>query len=433
MNLLVYSHSLSPRLRYIFKQIFNNILKVDVLFTQNKEYFINSDAPKISYTHKKISDELFFKSTDLLFQKSILDQDLTISEYNSVPCFYTCEGSCLPFDPFASSFFMLSRYEEYLPQIKDKFGRFEAKESFAFKNNFLQKPIVDIWSNFIKEEVLKRYSNFLFPKKSFRFLNTIDIDNAYAYLEKGFLRNIGGFLRDFVQKKDPLNRLKVLCRLKKDPYDKFNEILCLHKEYNLNTTFFFLLADYGFNDKNVPVTSQKLIEQIKEVSDYCNVGLHTSFASLSKKEKLIIELNRMVNILHTEVIEARQHFIKLNMPKMYRNLLKCGVKNDFSMGFASSPGFRAGTCNPYFFYDLDLENETDLTIHPFSIMDVTLNDYMNLSSSESLSLIKCIINEVKNVNGQFISIWHNESLNFKGRWLGWENVYKDMIKYAIKQ
>ena len=128
----------------------------------------------------------------------------------------------------------------------------------------------------------------------------------------------------------------------------------LHKKYNLNTTFFFLLADYGFNDKNVPVTSQKLIEQIKEVSDYCNVGLHTSFASLSKKEKLIIELNRMVNILHTEVIETRQHFIKLNMPKMYRNLLKSGVKNDFSMGFASSPGFRAGTCNPYFFYDYAL-------------------------------------------------------------------------------
>ena len=102
------------------------------------------------------------------------------------------------------------------------------------------------------------------------------------------------------------------------------------------------------------------------------------------------------------------------------------------MGFASIPGFRAGTCNPYFFYDLDLENETDLMIHPFAIMDVTLNDYMNLSPQDSLTLIKDIVDEVKNVNGNFISIWHNESLNFQDRWAGWENIYEEMIKYAIK-
>ena len=182
----------------------------------------------------------------------------------------------------------------------------------------------------------------------------------------------------------------------------------------------------------MPVTSRKLLNQIKEVSDYCNVGLHTSFASLSRSKKLKLELNRLMEIIHTEVLYTRQHFIKLDIPKMYRNLVKFGVKHDFSMGFASRPGFRAGTCNPYLFYDLDLENEMDLTIHPFMIMDVTLNDYMNLSPSDSLSLIKDIINEVKNVNGDFISVWHNESLNFQDRWSGWKGVYEEMIKYAIK-
>ena len=431
MNLLVYSHSLSPRLRYVFKQIFTSILKINIVFTDDKEFFTNSDSLKISYTHRPICNELFFKSTDLLFQKSILNQEVSVFEYKKKPCFYPCEGSCLPFDPFASSFFMLSRYEEYLPQIKDKFGRFEAKESFAFKNGFLKKPVVDIWSNMIKEEVKSYYPNFIFPNKNYRFFNTIDIDNAYAYLEKGFLRNLGGFFRDIIKRKDPLNRLKVVFS-QKDPYDTFNHLLHLHKQYNLNTTFFFLLADYGINDKNVPVTSRKLINQIKEVSDYCNVGLHTSFASLSRSKKLKLELNRLMDIIHTEVLYTRQHFIKLDIPKMYRNLVKFGVKHDFSMGFASRPGFRAGTCNPYLFYDLDLENEMDLTIHPFMIMDVTLNDYMNLSPSDSLSLIKDIINEVKNVNGDFISVWHNESLNFQDRWSGWQGVYEEMIKYAIK-
>ena len=273
MNLLVYSHCLSPRLRYVFKQIFNSILKVNVSFTESKDFFLKTDSPRISYTHRPISDELFFKSTDFLFQKSILNQDIVVFKHESVSCFFSCEESCFPFDPFATSFFMLSRYEEYLPHIKDKFGRFEAKESFAFKNKFLNKPVVDIWANMIKEKILNHYPDFSFPAKKFHFLNTIDIDNAYAYLGKGFLRNLGGFARDVIRKKSPLERLKVLLHLKPDPYDKFELLLLWNKKYNLDTTFFFLLADYGLNDKNVPITSKKLVQQIKKVSDYCDVGL----------------------------------------------------------------------------------------------------------------------------------------------------------------
>ena len=193
------------------------------------------------------------------------------------------------------------------------------------------------------------------------------------------------------------------------------------------------MADYGLHDRNVPITSKRFIQQIKTISDYCNVGLHTSFASLSKPEKIKLELNRMSDILHKQIVCTRQHFINLDMPNMYRNLLKYNVKNDFSMGFVSNPGFRAGTSNSYFFYDLDFENQTDLMIHPFVVMDVTLNDYMNLSPDESISLIKDMIKQVKKVHGKFTSIWHNESLYFEDRWSGWENVYEEMIKYAIKK
>jgi hypothetical protein len=115
---------------------------------------------------------------------------------------------------------------------------------------------------------------------------------------------------------------------------------------------------------------------------------------------------------------------------MYKNLLKTSIKNDYSMGFASMPGFRSGTSNSYFFYDLDLEMETDLKIHPFMIMDVTLKNYLGLDSRNAILYIKKIMNEVKNVNGTFVSIWHNQSLHFEDDWLEWESVYKNMIKYA---
>ncbi len=114
---------------------------------------------------------------------------------------------------------------------------------------------------------------------------------------------------------------------------------------------------------------------------------------------------------------------------MYNRLLASSIKNDYSMGFASQPGFRSGTSNSYYFYDINSELETNLRIHPFMIMDVTLKDYLKLEPRESFSIIKKIINEVKIVNGTFISIWHNQSLYFDDEWSGWDLIYENMLKY----
>ena len=103
------------------------------------------------------------------------------------------------------------------------------------------------------------------------------------------------------------------------------------------------------------------------------------------------------------------------------------------MGFASLPGFRAGTSYNFYFFDIMHSISTDLLIHPFSIMDATLNDYMNLNSQDAFYLIKRLINEVKNVEGNFISIWHNESLDYTDRWIEWDNIYEDMIKYIVNE
>ena len=430
--LLVYTHNLTPRVKYVFRQIFINILNIDVSFTTEKSFFLNSNLPKISYTHSQLKNELFFQSHPILFEKEVIERNISISKYNSVISFFLVKNSTLPFDPFGTSFYMLSRYEEYLPHIKDKFGRFEAKESLAFKYGFLDKPVVDQWAQIIKLEISTKYSSLNFPSKNFNFINTIDVDCAYLYLEKGLVRTLGSSLIDFVSFNYSkfLRRFRVLFGLEKDPYDSFKYILSLSKKYKLNTIFFFLLGDYGQYDKSISFSNKKFQSLIKLVNDYCSVGIHPSFKSLSHNYILLKELERLQQIVHQEIISSRQHYIKLDIPNMFKNLLKTSIKNDYSMGFASMPGFRSGTSNSYFFYDLDLEIETDLKIHPFMVMDVTLKNYLGLDSRNATLYIKKIINEVKNVNGTFISIWHNQSLSFEDDWLEWDSVYKNMIKYA---
>ena len=105
-----------------------------------------------------------------------------------------------------------------------------------------------------------------------------------------------------------------------------------------------------------------------------------------------------------------------------------GIKEDYSMGYASYPGFRAGTSSPFNFYDLAAEYETDLVIFPFAVMDVTLRQYLSLTPQEALDRIKNILQQVKQVEGTFLSLWHNESLSGQGIWKGWREVFEGMIE-----
>ena len=125
------------------------------------------------------------------------------------------------------------------------------------------------------------------------------------------------------------------------------------------------------------------------------------------------------------------HFLMVQLPGTYRNLVNLDISDDYSMGFAAQPGFRAGICSSFRFYDLDLDTETKLQIHPFTYMEGTLKDYMNLSVNEASAVIKPLIKEVKEVNGTFISIWHNESLSNAHRWQGWQQLYEEMIQEAM--
>jgi hypothetical protein len=121
----------------------------------------------------------------------------------------------------------------------------------------------------------------------------------------------------------------------------------------------------------------------------------------------------------------------MNLPVTYHNLIDHDILDDYTMGYASQPGFRAGISDSFFFYDLDHDGPTPLRVHPFTIMDGTLRDYLKLEPEPALELVKNLIKEVKDVQGTFITLWHNESLSDTKRWAGWLDVYKQIIIEAI--
>ena len=427
--ILIYSHKITNRLKYIFEVIFIDILKTDVTFTSNSDEFEKSDLPKINYSNQKLSSGLFFQSSQLLFETGIKEQNITISNFKNYPCFYSVgKESHFTFDVFAASFYLVSRYEEYLPQIRDAHDRFTAKESLAFQHNFLKFPIVNIWANFISNSIEETYPNFKFPKLKFEYTSTIDIDNAFAYKHKGILRITGGLIKAFLKGNDFRDRVNVLLNKENDPYDTYQYQFEAHKKYNIKPIYFFLLGDYALNDKNIPVKNKNFQSLIKSISDYYEVGIHPSYSSNNDAKILTKEIHRLQSITHRNINKSRQHFLKLSLPYTYRNLIDNDITHDYTMGYSGQSGFRASICSPYKFYDLDNESLTNLTIVPFCVMEATYKYYLEKTPGEALTDILELIETVKSVNGNFISVWHNESLSDKGIWIGWRNVYEEMLK-----
>jgi len=430
--ILIYSHKLTSRLRYIFKTIFTDVLQTEIRFTDNIEEFEHSTEVKINYSNTKLNSGIFLQSSTLLFETGIKEQSITIFEFNGNKCFFKVGNeSEFPFDPIASSFYLISRYEEYLPHIKDNHNRFLASESLAYQNNFLEIPIVNIWINEIENRIKIHYPDYHFKQRNYQYISTIDIDNAYAYKHKGFIRIFGGLLKSIVKEHNFSDRLKVLTGKKQDPYDNFDFQVDIHKKYNISPIYFFLLGDYDVNDKNIPVKNKAFISLIKSISDYYDIGIHPSYASNKDVKILTKEIIRLQSITHRKTNKSRQHFLKLNLPYTYRNLIDNNIKYDFTLGYAETSGFRASICSPYFFYDLDTEVETKLQLLPFVVMDSGFKYYLNYSPKEAIEKITELLNIVKEVKGTFISVWHNESLSDKGIWKGWKNIYEQMLKESL--
>ena len=422
--LLVYTHKITPRLKYTFKQVCTRILGIPVSFTSVIEEFIAHDSLKISYTKQPLGNEIFIRSHELLFEQGLSDIEIHIHDWENTKCFFnTGEKSAIPFDIFAASFYLLSRYEEYLPHVKDDYGRFTAKDSLAFKNGFLHQPVVDIWAYKFRDVLQLRFPDYNFVSRKYSVNPVIDVPMAYYFKLKGLMRTIGGTLGDILRFKlrQLYQRYLVLFKFKKDPYNTFNWIINKQKQIKQKFVIFFLIGDYSTYDKNVSVNKKKFVSLIKSVADYSKVGLKASYFALEDFETLKTEKIKMESIINTSLEISRNSFSKLNLPQSYRNLIDLEIKEDYSMGYVNEIGFRAGTCTPFLYYDMDYEIQTPLMVQSYHLMDYALLKTSSLLDKKGV--INTIINEIKLVNGTFTPVFHNYTFGEEQRWHGFKELF----------
>ena len=213
--LLIHVPKLTNRLGYTLKVVFHHLLHAEYSITTDEQYFLQSGDAKISYGRKRLGDSLFIKSCPLLFETSIEEQEPHAECHDGQWVLYPVYGNDLDFqfDPLAATFFMVSRYEEYLPHREDAHGRFMASESLAFQKGFLDQPVVDQWAMMLRKKLKERYPDYELPPQNYLFEQTIDVDEAWCYLHKGAFRSVVGLLRDLLVRRDvteAARRMRVL-------------------------------------------------------------------------------------------------------------------------------------------------------------------------------------------------------------------------------
>lgn len=435
MQLIIYTEIKTPRLEYVLNVFIKQLLGIDYQLVDDKFFFQGSSLPKINYSRKKLPTEAFFiPSTALLFEKGIKFQSIKPFKFNELTAFFytSVEESDLPFDIFAIVFYLLSRYEEYLPSQKDVHDRFVATKSLAYQSNFLQQPLINLWSLQFKNILGKMYPQLQFSLPNYQFLPTYDIDFAWAYRHKGFLRSLGAYVKDILRGDMRILKERFLVQTNQldDPFYTFDYLEELQKKYQLNPLYFFLLGNHAEFDKNISPNKpifQRLIWAISQKND---IGIHPSYKSNTAFSILKMEKERLEKISQQLVVNSRQHFLKLTLPDTYRNLIKIGIQNDYTMGYAAQIGFRASIATPFYWYDLKAETTTNLLIHPFQIMDVTLQQYLQLSPNAAIEKALEIIQITKSVNGTFVTLWHNSSFSKEEKWRDWKRVYEAILAAA---
>jgi hypothetical protein len=429
--LLIYTEKVTNRVTYIFDVIFNRLLGIEFTLTSDGKEFKSSRKAKLSYAKEPLGSELFFRAVDLLFEKEIESQELTFFDYEGHKAFYQVHGNdpAMPFDPFAASFYLISRYEEYLPYVRDEYGRFEAAQSIAYQEGFLKQPLVNIWAERIGRLVTERYKSIEVREKKYTFIPTVDVDSAWFFKAKGLIRNIGGFFRSLfrLELSGIAERAGVITGFRDDPFDTYRQQINVIKEYELKLIYFILFAEYARNDKNLPVNNKKFQVLIKSLGDYAEVGIHSSYSSTFDHGKFRTEVKKLSQVLNKEITRVRQHFTRLNLPATYRNFLTSGIRKDYSMGYMHHPGFRAGICDPFPFYDLDMDHVTSLMVYPFSFAftSTSLNP-----AEKNLSVAKEIINTVKSVNGTLVMVWENTYLRKGVRGENNLQLFEDVVRMA---
>jgi hypothetical protein len=283
-EIIILCTEIRPRLEYVahfLSTISGVTFKVSQTHNYNNKYVIAGSCV-INYDQKSIDGAFNVFATGLLHETGIRKQVPIVAKHGEQILLFPAPAAFdLPFDLFSAIFYLLSRYEEYLPFKPDMHGRFEADQSLAFHNAFLEEPVIDQWVEMLQTALLQKYPALKFRARKFGYVSTIDVDSPWAFLHKGLIRTFGGLLKALVKARITEFHIRwgVLRGKCRDPFDNFAYIREIERKYDFRSRLFFLLGNSGKFDTNYALGTPDFKRLLHSLKTNRIIGIHPSYAS----------------------------------------------------------------------------------------------------------------------------------------------------------
>ena len=428
------------------KEIVSYIIQF-LIGTDSKEEFSNlvgytNDINLFAHYRVVIIPSPFFKEEIYGTPQSI--PNLPLKEIENVPLLFGSSKTewygntwVVHADIIASTYFLITRYEEIIKRdLRDIHGRFPGKESIPYKEGFIHRPIVDEYGILLRKWLRQaQVKGIEEPKQKIQKVwLTHDIDAPF------YCRSLRNIIRETLKGSGLKQALKwYFGSLEKDPYYTFPTLFQLDNQLKIElgknrceTICFFKAGGNTLQDRPIYNLKSKDIQKLLSLclQEQITIGLHSSYSSGQITSLIPIEKASLEKEFQISLSYNRHHFLASRNPEDLDILEQSGITDDFTMGYADVAGFRLGTSRPVRWINPIKKRISSLLLHPLIIMDCTLNEshYMGLNYDEAFSYSSQLIDQIKKTNGEFVLLWHNNSLSITHTNFPSEKLYRSIIE-----
>lgn len=415
----------SPRAEYVIQHVLSNMLGMSVEFVLHVEDLLATDGPKLWYGGTALNGVLHIPDSGGLR----LDRVPQVSDHHGGPWLFEVNGR---HDVFASIFYLLSLVDELRCTDRDAHGRVPSEVLFAVRTGLADAPWVDRWALALAQDIEKRWPGATQRRSHYRHVATVDMDSVSRFRGRSLPRALGATVKELLRGAfgEAIDRWAVRSGLREDPYLAAMEVVGEQRQALADALFFFLMRGHTAHDHAAAQDHPDFRRSVARAARYGAVGLHPSYATSTSPGLIARERDQLEAILGAKVRASRQHFLRWQVPETLRELEALGFVEDHTLGFADRVGFRAGTCTPFAWYDLEQERVSGLMLHPFAAMDSALIDRMRLGPEAVVERMCAQADLVRAVDGTFVSVWHDRYLSGYRGSAPWPSVFRQVAQHA---
>ena len=331
-------------------------------------------------------------------------------------------------DVFASVFFMLTRWEEFVSRERDTHGRFPAEKALACKAGFLDRPVVNEYAELLRQMFARLGWQPPRPKRRFSMTVTCDVDRPRLWWSAADrLRTLGGCILRRGDFREAGFWLKNHIFRQKDPYDVFDEWLDLFEKNGLTGHFNFLGKRPPSSDCWYPLEHPFIVKLIRKIAARGHVtGFHPSYEAFGDAGLFRQELESLQAVSPAPVTSGRQHYLRFAAPHTWQMWEDAGMDWDSTMGYPEAEGFRCGICQDFPVFNFLTRQTLRLREKPLLAMDVTLALYRKYTPETAFERLQQLRKQVEKHSGEFVLLWHNSSWNTYF-WAPWREVFISFI------